>query len=273
MRYFEVRFSGLSKETSEMLVALLNDEQYEGFEEQEDYLKAYIRADLLDAGLVQKLAAQFNLKYEVNEMADTNWNAVWESNFQPIIINDWAIRADFHQPLKDAAHEIIITPKMSFGTGHHATTFMMVQQMQQISFPGKAVLDFGSGTGVLAILAQKLGAAKITAIDNDPLCIENATENFRKNNTGGIDLLLADHIATKNKFDIILANITRNIILENFSALEKHLKKEGSILLSGLLATDEEIILQAATGHHFTLYKKLERESWICLWLKKNGNY
>lgn len=270
MGYLEINFYGLQEGISEILVALLAEKQYEGFEETETQLKAYIKKEFFDEVEIQLLAADFNIQFEVNEIADTNWNAVWESNFQPIIIHNWAIRADFHQPIKDTHHEIIITPKMSFGTGHHATTYMMVQQMQQISFDNKMVLDFGTGTGVLAILAQKLGAAAVTAIDNDPSSIENATENIKKNNTGAINLFLADHIATNKVFDIILANITRNIILENFSAFDSHLKNKGSLLLSGLLATDEEIIMQAASHHHFKLYKNLQRDNWISLWLKKD---
>lgn len=270
MGYLEINFYGITKEVNEILVALLADQQYEGFEESENNLKAYIKKDLFDEAAIQSLAKKLKIQFQVNEIADTNWNAVWESNFQPIVINDWVIRADFHQPLKDAQYEIIISPKMSFGTGHHATTFMMVQQMQQICFTDKMVLDFGTGTGVLAILAQKLGSTDITAIDNDPSSIENATENIEKNNTGSIDLFLADHIATNKVFDIILANITRNIILENFSAFDTHLKNKGTLLLSGLLTTDEEIIMQAASHHHFELYKKLQKDNWICLWLEKN---
>ncbi|MBS1744880.1 MAG: 50S ribosomal protein L11 methyltransferase [Bacteroidetes bacterium] len=177
MSYYEVNFSGISKDTGEILIALLSDQQYEGFEETDNQLKAYIDSALFDEAEIQLLALQFKLQFEINKIADTNWNAIWESNFQPIVINDWVIRAAFHPPIKEIAHEIIITPKMSFGTGHHATTFLMVQQMQQTNFSDKMVLDFGTGTGVLAILAHKLGAAAITAIDNDPSSIENAAEN------------------------------------------------------------------------------------------------
>src|SRR5205085_7037613 len=137
----------------------------------------------------------------------------WEKNFERVIIDDFvAIRAPFHKPIQKVTHEIVITPKMSFGTGHHATTFMMIQQMQDVDFKNKKVLDFGTGTGILAILAEKLGATKITAIDNDEWSISNANENIKTNNCRNIQLLLSDSPMLSQKFDVILANINKSVI-------------------------------------------------------------
>ena len=157
MAYVEIRFIEPSEETSNILIAILSDLQYEGFEEEQNILKAFISKPSFNEERLKELAEQFQLNYSVTELPDTNWNKVWESNFQPVIVENFCVvRAGFHEPVKDVEHEIIITPKMSFGTGHHATTYMMLQQMQDIDFQGKRVLDFGTGTGVLAILADKL---------------------------------------------------------------------------------------------------------------------
>lgn len=269
MTYIEITFTGLSKELGEVLIAMLSDMHFEGFEEDAGTLKAFIPQILFDEKQLKDLGVKFQIQYTISELPDVNWNEVWESNFQPIIAGNWALRAEFHQPVTTVQHEIIITPKMSFGTGHHATTFMMIQHMQQIDFTGKRVLDFGTGTGVLAILAHKLGASEVIAIDNDQHSIENAMENFEKNDVNNIELLLADTASAEGIFDIILANITRNVIQENFSLFDKHLLKEGMLLLSGLLTEDEKAILSLAAKYNFVLQKNLQRENWISLLLIK----
>jgi ribosomal protein L11 methyltransferase len=180
MAYIEIRFIEPSEEASDILIAMLSDLQYEGFEEEENILKAFIPKSLFNEERLKEIEEEFQLKYSVTELPDTNWNKVWESNFQPVIVENFCVvRAGFHEPIKDVEHEIIITPKMSFGTGHHATTYMMLQQMKDIDFKGKHVMDFGTGTGVLAILANKLGAASVIAIDSDSWSIENAAENLK----------------------------------------------------------------------------------------------
>jgi len=269
MAYLEIKFFFSSAETSNVLIALLSQLEYEGFEEETGVLKAFIQKDLFDETALKKLGSQLNIQYTATELPDENWNAIWESNFHPVIIGNWVLRAEFHKPQDSSGNEIIITPKMSFGTGHHATTFMMVLQMQDIDFKDKHVLDFGTGTGVLAILAHKLGATSVVAIDNDNLCIENASENFIKNNIETIELKKADHVDAKPGFDIILANITKNVIADNFPLFNKHLINNGILLLSGLLSSDEEEILLLAATHNFILHKKLQQENWICLQLIK----
>jgi ribosomal protein L11 methyltransferase len=270
MAYIEIKFNNLSKETSEILIATLSDLNFEGFEEETNTLKAFIEKSLFNKEELAETAKQFKLTYTTFELPDTNWNKEWESNFKPVVIENFcAVRADFHAAIKNAQHEIIITPKMSFGTGHHATTYMMIQQMQQIDFRKKHVMDFGTGTGVLAILAKKLGADSVVAIDNDEWSIENAKENFIRNNVENIDLRLANHPVANKVCDIIFANITRNVIQENFSLFNQYLHNNGILLLSGLLNEDESLITSLASAFNFVLDKKLQRENWISIKLIK----
>jgi ribosomal protein L11 methyltransferase len=175
-----------------------------------------------------------------------------------------AIRAEFHDPIKDVEHEIIITPKMSFGTGHHATTYMMIEQMREIDFKNKTVFDFGTGTGILPILAEKLGASKITAIDIDDWSISNAKENIEKNNCSKISVSLSSQIPD-GKFDVVLANINRNVILSYLPQLNNTLKENCYLLLSGLLSSDEEDIIKACNNEKIQFLKGIERNNWISL--------
>jgi ribosomal protein L11 methyltransferase len=272
MAYIEIRFIEPSEKVADILIAMLSDLRYEGFEEEQDILKAFIPKSLFNEEQLKELAKQFQLKYSVSELPNTNWNKVWESNFQPVIVENFcAVRAEFHESIKNMKHEIIITPKMSFGTGHHATTYMMLQQMKDIDFRDKHVMDFGTGTGVLAILANKLGAASIIAIDNDNWSIENAAENLKNNNAQNIDLRLGDQPTANGVCDIILANITRNVIQENFPLFSKYLADKGILLLSGLLSEDEQPIISLASTYNFVLDKQLQRDNWISLKLIKHA--
>lgn len=266
MDYIKISFDELQPEQKEILIAQLADAGCEGFEETEKGLDAFIAKKDFDKTLVKEIALKYNLHYSSAEIPATNWNAVWESNFEPVVVDDYVtIRAGFHPPADNTAFEIIITPKMSFGTGHHATTFMMMQMMREIEITGKSVFDFGTGTGVLAILAEKEGAATVTAIDNDDWSIENAAENFAMNHCRKIQLKKGSAVLSENKFDIILANINKNVILENFSPLCRQLNKKGMILFSGLLESDRDDIIKTANDHNLILFKELTRNNWICL--------
>lgn len=247
----------------EELIALLDEYNPTGFEQTDEKLKAYFNeTDFVEEEILKVLKGY---QYERTEVPEQNWNALWEQNFHPVIVEDFcAVRAHFHEPASGVKHEIIITPKMSFGTGHHATTYMMMQQMRNIDFQNKLVFDFGTGTGILAILAERLGAAKVTAIDVDDWSIENAKENIERNGCGLISVSLSSNLP-KDSFDIILANINRNVILAYMVELAERVKKEGLILFSGLLAADEEDIANAATQHHLHLLKRIERGGWISL--------
>jgi ribosomal protein L11 methyltransferase len=270
MDHIRITFADLQPEQKEILIAQLADAGYEGFEETDTTLDAFIREPNFDIKLLNEIAFKYQTSYSSSKIAETNWNQIWESSFEPVVVDDYvAIRADFHQPIISTKFEIVITPKMSFGTGHHATTYMMVELMKGINLTGKLVLDFGTGTGILAILAEKLGAGKIHAIDNDDWSIANAEENFKKNNCSKIILKKASAISSKIKYDIVLANINKNVILENFSTLSDQLNNEGEILISGLLQDDKGEILSIATQLHLSLKKELIRNNWIALQLHK----
>src|SRR5258708_1723316 len=222
--YNQVEFEHLNNDKKEIIIALLSEEDYEGFEEEGDLLRSFIPSSKFNEENLRAIAKQQQVSFSISGIEDRNWNKEWESNFDPVIIDEFAgIRADFHAPVKNVKHEIVITPKMSFGTGHHATTFMMIQQMGQVDFLGKTVFDFGTGTGILAILSEKLGAKKIIAVDIDDWSIENAAENLQKNNCSLVDLKKADTADTDGLYDVILANVNKNVIVDNFPALAKQL--------------------------------------------------
>lgn len=253
-----------TQEQQEILISELGELGATGFEQTDTHLLAYFEEDAFPSYDVNALLEGYN--FQLNTLQQQNWNAVWESNFQPVIVDDFcAVRAHFHEPIQGVKHEILITPKMSFGTGHHATTYMMMQQMRNIDFAGKAVFDFGTGTGVLAILAEKLGAASVYAIDNDEWSIENAAENITKNHCHRIEVQLSSNIPTDGIYDVILANINRNVILQYFSYLKTAVKEKGLILFSGLLETDKEIIVETAQSHGLQLINHCERTKWISL--------
>ena len=270
MTYLKIEFNCRETELKEILIAKLSEAGFEGFEEDEFILKAFIPKEEHHSDNVSIIAKENNITFTITEIPDTNWNKVWESNFQPVIIEDFvSIRTDFHSPIKQVEHEIIINPKMSFGTGHHETTHMMIQQMQDINFKEKTVLDFGTGTGILAILAEKLGAVKVIAVDNDQNSIENASENIAINKCSNVFVRNESTVPVNFTFDIILANITRNVIIENLDSICKQLNSEGIILLSGLLNEDVEIILQEIRKYSVKIAKQMMKKDWISLRLEK----
>lgn len=267
MDYIKITFADLQPEQKEILIAQLADAGYEGFEETENKLDAYIVIDDFDTTLLNEISFKYQAPYTSTNITETNWNEIWESNFEPVVVGDFvAVRADFHKPITSTMFEIVITPKMSFGTGHHATTYMMIEMMKEIDFRKKTVLDFGTGTGILAILAEKSGSETIHAIDNDDWSIENAKENFKKNSCAKIILSKAAAVFSDLEFDIILANINKNVILENFSSLCNQLKSSGVILFSGLLEADKDEIVSMAAKFKLSLKKELTRDKWICLY-------
>jgi len=254
-----------TEEQQEILVSELADLQAEGFEQTENCLIVYFKEILFRSYEVNDVLK--NYSFTIHTIEEKNWNEVWESNFQPVIVDRFcAIRAEFHKPITDVEHEIIITPKMSFGTGHHATTYMMIQQMKQIDFTNKTVFDFGTGTGILAILAEKLGAKKIDAIDVDGWSITNAKENILRNECAKISITLSTNIPN-SKYDVILANINRNVILDYLSLLNERLRENSYLLLSGLLVPDQKDIIEACEREKLVLLKHVERNNWLSLLL------
>lgn len=259
-----------NSDTTDVLIAQLSETGFDGFEEGDGTLIAYCTEDKYDETALKVLLDEYSLGCSKEVIPPQNWNEVWESNFSPITVDDFvAVRASFHQPITGVEHEIVITPKMSFGTGHHATTWMMMQQMRSIDFTGKAVFDFGTGTGILAILAKRLGATSVTAIDIDEWSITNARENFDNNNIAGVTLLQADTpTVIKDKFDIILANINKHVLMEYIPALFGMLSNNGLLLLSGLLAEDEPDILLKASQNYLSHISTAARNKWISILLK-----
>ena len=251
-------------EQQEILISQLADLDATGFEQSDTHLLVYFEEDSFQSYEVNQVLSSYPLT--TSTIQEQNWNALWESNFDPVIVDDFCgIRAHFHSPIPDVQFEIQITPKMSFGTGHHATTYMMMQQMRGMDFKNTSVFDFGTGTGVLAILAEKLGAASILAIDNDEWSIENAAENIEKNGCSKIEVVLQSYISNENAYDIILANINRHVILKHFLPLKKAVKPGGYILFSGLLNSDKEIINKEAEQYGLKCINVLERTNWISL--------
>lgn len=254
----------------ELLVAELAELGFDGFEESADCLKAYIPEAGLQENELNILLNKYSLKYSKSIINKQNWNQLWESNFEPVQVEDFVgIRADFHLPFTGVTHEIVITPKMSFGTGHHATTWQVMKLMQELDFSGKTVFDFGTGTGILAILAEKLGAKEVLAVDNDDWCIENTSENILVNHCKYIDIQKVDTLKLNRQFDIILANINRNIILDNIAELVKATVVGGEMLLSGLLVSDEADIREACGALGLAHRKTVERNGWIALWFSR----
>lgn len=261
------------KPWSEILMAELIEVGFDSFTEEADGILGYIQKDLLAENELKSLEIFLNdeviITYTFAEMPNINWNEEWEKNFDPINIeNQVLIRAEFHQT-QNLPHEIIIQPKMSFGTGHHATTYLMIQQMLDMDLHNKTVLDMGCGTSVLAIFAKQMGAGKTLAIDIDEWSVENSIENAARNNVEfKIEQGTADNLGKEN-FDIILANINRNILISDIPTYISVLNDGGKLLLSGLCFFDVDDILEVCTEQNLKLEKQIQREEWVSLLLSK----
>ncbi len=267
MNYIAFDFEIKNIEQSEQLVALLSEQNFNGFEESDNHLKAFIAEEIFNEDDWTVVLQLFpSLPYTKTIVENINWNQQWENSFEPVLVNDFVgIRAGFHQPITTVQHEIIITPKMSFGTGHHATTHMMVQQMQGINLVAKNVLDFGTGTGILAILAEKLGATKVFAIDNDEWSITNTKENIQLNNCTKIIIEQHDAIPQKDKYDVILANINLNVITANLAAIKLVANPDAKILLSGFLKENETELLKNIALNGFYYISTIQKGPWIAI--------
>ncbi len=252
-----------NEQEQEILIGLFSDLDVMGFEQQDKVLLAYFKEPFTTRAAVNQLLNHY--QYESYLIEDQNWNALWEQNFNPVIIGNFcSIRAEFHPPSAGVEHEIIITPKMSFGTGHHATTSMMIEQMQFQKLKNKTVFDFGSGTGVLAILSEKMGARSVTATDDDEWSQLNAIENISRNFCQCISFHCTNKIPEET-FDVILANINRNVLLDYLPSLVLHLSPGGRILLSGFLTSDENMLVEACRLQQLLLIQRMERNNWVSL--------
>ncbi len=270
MNYNQFEFAIKDEDRRQWLIALLSEFGAEGFEEKTSTVTAFAPAEDLDENRVQLILDENDLgdiQFTVTVIEPQNWNATWEQQFEPVFIadNKVGIRAPFHEPL-DTEIELIIEPKMSFGTGHHATTASMIQLIMGIDHMGKNVFDIGSGTGVLAIVAEKLGAESILALDNEEWAYENAIENAQRNGCSKIEVTRADASELPDrKFEIVYANINRNVILDNIGKWKANIADGGLLLVSGFLEADVTAVVDAAKEHGLNVVEKIVENGWVAI--------
>ncbi|MEO6682947.1 MAG: 50S ribosomal protein L11 methyltransferase [Ginsengibacter sp.] len=271
-KYIKIDIQTATPEQADILIASMSDQHYYAFEQEGNKLVAYITEEDFDENALNELVNNQDI-ISKSIIDDTNWNKQWESDFKPVRIGDFAvIRAAFHEQPQEVKHDLLITPKMSFGTGHHATTWLMVAQMEHINFKNKKVLDFGTGTGVLAILAEKLGASQVMAIDLDEWSINNTLENAETNNCTKINVELRDNLEGLESAEVILANINLNI-LNQFSASISGLQEVGgALLVSGFLSGDAETITTIFAEKNYMKKKQMDRENWVSILFEKKSS-
>lgn len=264
-------------EFSEILQAEISEAGFDTFMEIENGFEAYAEQENFDKNILHEIQQRYSaltpLTFYQDKIEKKNWNEEWEKNYEPVIVDDRVIiRAGFHQPSKNYPHDIIITPKMSFGTGHHQTTHLMVKTQLEMDHANKVVMDAGCGTAVLAIMASKLGAKKIEAFDIDEWSVINGKENAEVNNCGNINIRQGkiSDLTFEDDFDIILANINKNILLQEMHQYAAYLKPGGLLLLSGFYDQDIPDLLKSANQYSLTQVKSHEREKWVSLLLKKS---
>lgn len=273
MDYFEYFFETPSVEAAEIVMAELSEVGFESFEESEDGVKCYVSAVMQGQfeHEIELAASSLGYQFYTKKIEAQNWNALWESNFPQIdVMGRCLIRAPFHDEEQGFEHQIVIMPKMSFGTGHHATTFLMVCGILEAGaelFSGCRGLDMGSGTGVLAILAAKLGAASVDAVDIDEWAYENCSENTAQNGVeAAVKPILGDASAIEGRsYDFILANINRNILLNDMHRYSATLNSGGTILLSGILECDIDTITAKCEQEGIAIVGRLEKDGWVMM--------
>jgi ribosomal protein L11 methyltransferase len=280
MQYIQIEFffdSADFSEQAEILAALLSEYPFESFEDTETGIRGYIPKDQYDekeiTAALSGRKAFINFNHKTSEIAEQNWNQLWESNYQPVLIDKrCCIRAPFHKPMPDVEFDIVIEPKMSFGTAHHETTAMMISFVLETHWQKKTVLDMGCGTGVLAILASMMDAKNGQAVDNDSWAYENTIENLERNNIANITASLGGkNLLGNEQFDIILANINRNILLDQMERYAKIITTNGFLFLSGFYQEDLEIILNTAAEHGFSFAEKKTKNNWVAVKMVKEG--
>lgn len=252
MKYTAVNFvsTDIQDWQKDLLIAELAEIGFDTFEDTDEGFAGYITSANLDTQALETLllaqASEFNVEYQINDVKEENWNALWESNFNPIVVDDACyVRATFHDAKPEYTFEIVIDPKMSFGTGHHHTTSMMLSYILENNFQNKKVLDMGCGTGILAILAAKKGAKHILAVDYDNICVDSVKENSELNGITNIESQLGSkEVIVGNMFDTILANINRNILLDQMSTYADNLDSKGELYISGFYEEEDLPILR-----------------------------
>lgn len=269
--YLEYSFVVEPKEpATEILIAELGYAGFESFVENENGVIAYIQKPDWNLNVLDEIAIlksdEFRITYQLSEVEQTNWNSEWEKNFDPIQVDNLvSIRAPFHQN-PNLKYDIVIEPKMSFGTGHHETTHMMIQHLIELDLENKSTLDMGCGTGILAIFAEMKGAKPIDGIDIDNWCYLNSIENAERNNCTQITFFEGDaNLLSSQKYDVVIANINRNILINDMETYTKCLNNNGFLLLSGFYKEDVSILNTEVIKYGLTLQKTLERNNWISL--------
>lgn len=269
MDYNEFRLSGISEGMREILMAELLELGFESFMEEKDGILGYIPVDGYKEDSVlsylRKMSQMTGLTWEIKKVNAENWNALWESQYQPVLVEEKClVRAPFHDPLPGVAYDIVIEPKMSFGTAHHETTALMIGMIMNEEVKGKNVLDMGCGTGVLAILAFKMGAESVDAIDNDEWAFQNAKENILKNNAPTISVIQGDiRSVPVREYDLILANINRNVLADDIPVYAQHLSPSGTMLVSGFYLDDLPLISRRAEENGLKIIRSESRNSWV----------
>ncbi len=270
--YYKLYIPVESEEHQEIILAMIADEEISAVEQDDSGLTIYHEsAEVLDRAKSTAESLPFlDSELSIEQLPLENWNKKWEESFQPIIVGNFCgVRASFHEPLEEVKHEIIIDPELAFGTGHHETTYMMMQQMELLDFAGTKVFDFGCGTAILAILAHMLGAEDIYGIDYDEQAIKCAHDCIQLNDTDTIRLEACVITDTPvEQYDIILANINRQVLLDSAEELNKRLAPEGVLVLSGLLVEDEPIITERYDQVGFEKVSKINKGEWISLKMK-----
>jgi ribosomal protein L11 methyltransferase len=263
-------------EFTEILMAEVAEAGFDTFMETENGFEAFVEEERYDAAVLESIRERYNvqtpLAFSFDRIEKRNWNEEWEKNYEPINVEDRClIRAEFHKPLKQYAYEIIITPKMSFGTGHHQTTYLMIKNQMAIDHRNKTVMDAGCGTAILSIMACKLGARSVEAFDIDEWSVINGQENMELNGCSNIHLQQGKitEVTLTGRFDIVLANINKNVLLEEIRIYSTYLNPGGLLLLSGFYTHDIPDLLKEAAQHHLKEVRRDERETWACLLLER----
>jgi ribosomal protein L11 methyltransferase len=259
---------------SEILIAELGEKAFESFIETETGISAYVQKDLWSENILEDIQildnSEFNISYTFEEIEQVNWNEEWEKNFEAIEVDGKChVRAPFHEKT-NAEYDIVIEPKMSFGTGHHETTHMMIQHILETDFTNRKTLDMGCGTAILAILAEMKGAQPIDAIDIDNWCYLNSIENAERNNCNHISVYEGDaSLLVGKKYDIIIANINRNILLNDMQQYVDCLNENGILFLSGFYTEDIPVITESCTSKGLSYVKQFVRNNWVALKFEK----
>lgn len=267
MKVLKIDFEVNGAFYSDIIVAILSDIGFYAFEENDTVLSGYVMEKDFDENLVKEETKNFTVNFTKSKIENKNWNEKWESEFKPVLIDDFvAVKANFHPSIHSVKFEIVVTPKMSFGTGHHPSTYLMIREMKDLYLKNKNVLDFGTGTGILAILAEKMGG-QVTAIDNDESSISNANENIEINNCKNIKVIKTDSPLGLGKFNIVLANINTNVLLNNITSIKTICLVDNLVLLSGFLFKDVKTLQDKFLMAGFVILKIVQEGDWSCILL------